>query len=164
MKIYFVLEYLEGQGGVESVVTQVVKVLERRGIETAVLLAEPSLEIAWEKELPSVYYYDEHRTAFGIDRVVGRVQGLSRLLGKIGYPDIMVGAYTPWTTLYSRFCIPEGSKIPVIAWLHMQLMIFENTKYLNYADGHWCITEEIARDTVQITKKSECVTWVGNPV
>ena len=80
MKIYFVLEYLEGQGGVESVVTQIIKAFERRGIETAVLLAEPSLEIAWEKELPSVYYYDEHRTAFGIDRVVGRVQGLSRLL------------------------------------------------------------------------------------
>ena len=164
MKIYFVLEYLEGQGGVESVVTQVVKALERRGVETTVLLAEPSLETEWEKELPRVHYYDKHRTVFGVSRVMCRVRGLNRLLGKIGYPDIIVGAYTPWTTLYSRFCIPQNSKIPIISWLHMQLMIFDNTRHLHYADWHWCISEEIAYGIVQITKRSENITWVGNPV
>ncbi|BBN98240.1 glycosyltransferase [Sporolactobacillus terrae] len=161
MKLYFVLDYLGGRGGVETVVTAISNQFVNKGHEVAILLPKPSGDKSWEREVPNVYYYNEkHDKGNAIDNCIG----VAQIIQKIGVPDAIIATHTPHSVLYSRVALGLHSKVPIISWLHQPLKSFYDPHYVKYADLYWAISASIKKELIKSKIDSDKICLVGNPI
>ncbi len=161
MRLFFVLDHLGGRGGVETVVKMITEVFSNEGHDVFTFLPHASDDVAWEKSLPNVYYY-HYRVSEplnGMELSTERSIGLAALFHNLKSPDIVVGAHTPYTVLYSRVALGYSHKVPVVSWLHANPLRFNDSHLVHYADLHWAINKPI--EEFLGTKNTF---WIGNPV
>ncbi|MFL8800267.1 MULTISPECIES: glycosyltransferase [unclassified Clostridioides] len=165
-KIFFVLEHLSGQGGVETVVTKVVNELEKRGYIVVVLLPNRSDDDIWELNLHNVYYYNNYedcKNRNDLDSILSKVKGINRILIDLGKPDIIIGTHMPITVLYSRLVVGYED-VKVISWMHSSLELFGNSsKYLKHADIHWSISTNLTYELERLINK-KYIYSIPNPI
>ncbi len=166
-RIYFLLEYLGGRGGVENVLMNVTRYMEQLGYYVAVLLPNKSEDNIWESQISNLFYYNED-VNLEIDNklefISSKVDGLNKLFDNIGYPDIIVASHMPITTLYSRLLIGYTHDIKIISWIHSPLALFgDSKKYLKYADIHWGISDNIISE-LKNEVDEDLIYKVSNPI
>ncbi|PMC36634.1 hypothetical protein CJ195_14460 [Bacillus sp. UMB0899] len=166
MRIFFVLDYLGGKGGVETVVSTVVKSLEEKGHDTYVFLPEKSADSTWEEDLSNVYYYCENKNAVSseLEVISERSIGLASLFHELRLPDVVVATHTPYTALYSRIALGYNKNIPLVSWLHNPPERFHHPQFINYADMHWAISKGIKCKIEEIVLEPKKTYWIGNPL
>ncbi|WP_176551145.1 glycosyltransferase [Bacillus sp. AFS040349] len=166
MRVYFVLEHVEGKGGVETVLTNVTNGLTANGNEVQVFLPYASSDDSWEKDLPGVhYYFDEEVTAYNAVQLLSEKSlGLSKKLSSMPRPDVIVATHAPHTVLYSRMAINYKKNPPIVSWLHNPPEYFNNFQMINYADIHWSISMGIKQKIDNILQgESKRNFYIGNP-
>jgi len=166
LRIFFVLDYLSGRGGVETVVSTVVKSLEEKGHSIYVFLPKQSEDTRWEKNLNNVYYYSQNEsgTGSGLEVISERSIGLAMLIHELELPDVVVATHTPHTALYSRVALGYNKHIPLVSWLHNPPERFHNYEFINYADIHWAISKGIKEKLKGIVLNAQEIYWIGNPL
>ncbi|MCQ2011624.1 glycosyltransferase [Sporolactobacillus sp. STSJ-5] len=159
MKLFYVLDYVSGYGGVETVISDVIKKLISNGQKVFVLLSYPSENNKWEETLPNVYYYsskDVCNETYLIDRAIGLAETMSELPS----PDVIITTHVPATTLFAKIAIGSRSNIPIISWLHNPFF----SDGLRYANFHWCISHEIEHKLSQMRIENLKLKYIGNPI
>ncbi len=168
MNIYFVLEHVSGQGGVETVVTSVARELYSLGHRVIVFLPDASDNPVWEQLLPEVHYFFQPKVNISnrFELIAEKARSFSATLANFAKPDILVGTHVPHTTLYARMATGYVNlpKIPVVSWLHNPPRLFKDPHFINYADVHWAISTGILDEIKSFIKPSPHIYWVGNPI
>ncbi len=168
MRIFIILEHLSGRGGVETVVSTIVKTLATFQHEVYVFLPDPSDDPLWERELPFVRYYNHPNTSMknndSIQFSANRIIGLGKEFSSLAPPDLVIATHVPHTSLYARVILGKVNNIPLVSWLHNPPEIFANRELINYADLHWAISNYIKGKIEEIIENNERVFWIGNPI
>lgn len=162
MIIDIVTLYLEGKGGLENVISTVVKGLTARGHRVRVFLNSPPRYKEWLSTLHEVYYYE---TKFG-DPLLGLYVEYSLCLAKLEMPDVIIATHSPSQGFICRNALGSlpYKEPPIISWCHLEPEFFGNIWAFNNCDGHFAISSGIAKTIKEYVWDKSEVTLLYNPI
>lgn len=148
MEILVVVGTLTGLGGIEVCVRALARDAAAHGDTVRVLAMCPSVDDeGWHEGL---IYSEVGHGSRSLKKQV--VQGLPAFVRACREhpPDAVIVIYSA-TLLMARLGLRlAGLRRPVLAWLHFSLVLKQRTSLLRLADGHLCISAEIAQATKKL--------------
>lgn len=165
MVIDIVLTYLEGHGGVESLVTTVAQNLSRRGHKVRVLFAYFPEHIEWLGSLPEKHFFGLKFLHKKEDATIEDfAKGYAEKLREIGLPEICIGIQ-PFTCAicYEAVYQEIGIRIPIISWLYQSTCFYDHPDALKYATDHIILSRSMEQDIRNYTVYAP-IYYTGVPI
>lgn len=148
MEILVVVGTLTGRGGIETCLRSLAEEAEAHGDHVRVLaLCASTVDGAWHQGLD---YSEIRNGSTSLKRQM--VRGLPAIVRacRAQRPDAVLVIYASTIPLVRMALALGGLKRPVIAWLHFSHALKQQTRLLQHAHGHICISREIAQATAAL--------------
>lgn len=148
MEILLVVGTLTGQGGIETCIRSLSEQAVANGDQVRVLALCPStVDGQWHEGLQYVEL-DGGSTSLKWQAV----RGIPAIVGacRRHAPDAVVVIYSSTIALAKAALALSGLRRPVLAWLHFSSALKQKTGLLRHAQGHLCISSEIAKATAAL--------------
>jgi UDP-D-galactose:(glucosyl)LPS alpha-1,6-D-galactosyltransferase len=145
MELLVVVGTLSGLGGIEVCVRSLAQEAEAHGDRVRVLALCPSVHNAHWHE--GIAYTEVPKGSTSLKKQM--IRGLPAFIRACRRqpPDAVVVVYTSTLLLARLGLLLAGLKRPVLAWLHFSSALKQRLPLLRLADGHLCISGQIAKDT-----------------
>lgn len=171
MMIDFVLQFVEGRGGVETVLALISQELVRRGHRVRIFQTAQPFYLEWIREIPEIYYYDPLLTGYnrsynGEIDAFRFALGYRALLEKLTYPDIAIATMGPLQSAVCRIALSSLGlqRPPVISWMHGPIEAYGAGNLLQYSDAHFAISTPIAQQIHQLFPVTAPIYYIRNPI
>lgn len=164
MIIDLVLYYLNGKGGIETVITELNKEFKKRGHTLRVIMAYPPSYRKWLNTLDNVYFYGLGTTT-NCESYLEFATNYKKLLNLIGMPDICVATHFPLQSYICYYALEENNKLPIplISFIHGSIQGSYSKESLGFCLSHLSITSSIKNDIENVVGNKR-IYLVGNPV
>ncbi len=171
MIIDFVLQFVEGHGGVETVLALISQELVRRGHHVRIFQSAQPFYLEWLREIPEIYYYDPLLTGYsrsynGEIDAFRFALGYRALLDKLIYPDIAIATMAPLQSAVCRLALSSlgSQRPPIISWMHGPIEAYGAGNLLKYSDAHFAISTPIAQQIHQLFPVTAPIYYIRNPI
>jgi len=161
MEILLVIGTLTGRGGIETCIRSFAKQAAANGDHVRVLaLCASTVDGQWHEGLDYVEV-EGGSTSLKWQAIRG-VPAIVRAC-RHQPPDAVVVIYSSTIALVKVALALARIKRPVVTWLHFSSALKQKTRLLRHAEGHLCISSEIAQTTAALPGvRSESVHLVHN--
>lgn len=161
MKLNFMCHYLSGNGGVETVLTDVLNYLSKDNDVTLTLTNEPENE-NWLRSLSNKIIIKKPM----IENKVGKVAFFSREFISSSQDEIMIILGANLIKLGYKIRKIFNKRYKIVSWIHFSLNnqdMFDPNN-IKYADRHWAISTAIKNELEDLGISSEEIDLIYNPV
>lgn len=161
MQLLLVVGTLTGRGGIETCIRSLAEEAADNGDHVRVLaLCASTVDGQWHDGLD---YAELERASRSLKwQALRGIPAIARACRRHA-PDAVVVIYSSTIALVKVALALAGIQRPVVAWLHFSAALKQNTKLLRHAQGHLCISHEIAKATAALPGvRRESVHLVNN--
>lgn len=157
MKIFFICPQVSGRGGMETVTSQFIKVLQQRMHTVYLILVKRSNFPEWERELPVFHLLKEEKAPIHIGN------SILELMSELGTPDVAITMSAKITAVTRRAFNHLQRRPPIISWIHLSLKESSGATCIRMADAHIAISEGIKQEILNLDKDHP-IYLLNNPI
>ncbi len=163
MIIDIVIDWIQGRGGLEDVLTTVSNELTNKGHEVRIFQPYKPIHEEWTKTLPYTDYYGSNN--INEDNIETLAMGYRKKILETKKPDVIIATHSPGLSYICSKAIEflGEDKVPIISWLHCIPEIFGNEWLLQYSDAHLAISRYIGEKISNYANKDSEIYYIGNP-